>query len=341
MALYRLDHITQRYNGRTVLSIDHWTLSPGTITGLMGANGSGKSTLLKLLGFIERPADGKILFDGRPTAPLEETVRRQVVLLPQESHLLKRTVYANVAYGLRVRNQRDQVSERVAQALAWVGLSAQTFARRPWFALSGGEARRVALAARLALRPQVLLLDEPTTSVDGASAQLMKAAALYAHRQWGTSLIISSHDLAWLYEICDEVLHLFSGRILGRGPQTLLFGPWQAADGGCVAMALNETQRFVAVRPPDPEKSLVAAIDPARLALLQPGQAPPAAQRVMEGTLTSLALDKRAGGIHLAVFVGPIEFSVHLPAEHPALTGLAPGRSVRIAYLPDDVRWYA
>ncbi len=341
MALYQLKHVTHHYNGRPVLSIEHWTLLPGSITGLVGANGCGKSTLLKLLGFVERPTAGEIFFDGRRTMPLDNAARRNVVLLPQESHLLKRTVYANVAYGLRVRKQVDQESARVAQALEWVGLPPDTFARRPWFALSGGEARRVALAARLVLRPQVLLLDEPTTSVDGASAQRMKEAALYAHRQWGTSLIIASHDLSWLHEICDEVLHLYAGRILGAGPQTLLFGPWQKFDEGRVAMPLTETQRFIASRPRTGEKSAVAAIGPARLRLLQTGEVLPEANELLEGIVTRLALDKRSGGIHIAVFVGHVEFGVHLSANHPALTGLTPGCRARIAYAPGDVRWYA
>jgi tungstate transport system ATP-binding protein len=339
--LYQLDRLRHHYNGHTVLAIDGWTLPAGRITGLVGANGCGKSTLLKLLGFIERPAEGEILFNGRRTTSRDEAARRTVVLLPQESHLLKRTVFANVAYGLRVRQDRDQERARVAQALEWVGLPSGAFARRPWFALSGGEARRVALAARLALRPQVLLLDEPTTSVDGASAQRMKAAALYAHRQWGTSLIIASHDLPWLQEICDDVIHIFAGRILGTGLQSLLYGPWQALGADRVAMALTDGQQFVALRPSDPAEATVAAIDPRRLTLLAADQAPSEVKAVMEGILTGLTLDQRAGGINASVRVGHTEFRVHLPADHPALVGLAPGRPARIAYAPDDVRWYA
>ncbi|MBI5896255.1 MAG: ABC transporter ATP-binding protein [Desulfobacterales bacterium] len=339
--LYRLDHIRHHYNGHTVLSIDRWTLSPGSITGLVGANGCGKSTLLKILGFVERPAAGEILFNSRRTTPLDDAARRHIALLPQESYLLKRTVYANVAYGLRIRKDRPQERERVEQALEWVGLPADTFARRPWFALSGGEARRVALAARLILHPQVLLLDEPTTSVDGASAQRMKAAALYAHRQWGTSLIIASHDLPWLHEICDDVIHIFAGRILGVGLQTLLFGPWLELEAGRVAMPLTDLQRFVALRPADQAGAAVAAIDPRRLTLLPSDQAPSEAKEIMEGIVTSLTLDKRAGGIDASVTVGHTEFRVHLPAEHPALAGLAPGRPARIAYAPDEVRWYS
>jgi tungstate transport system ATP-binding protein len=341
MPLYRLDHIQHHYNGRPVLAIDHWHLAAGTITGLIGANGSGKSTLLKLLGFVERPSGGEIRFNDRRTAPLDTAARRHVALLPQESYLLKRTVYGNVAYGLHIRKDRGQERERVRQALEWVGLAADAFAQRPWFALSGGEARRVALAARLVLQPQVLLLDEPTTSVDGASAQRMKEAALHAHRQWGTSLVIASHDQPWLQDICDAVVHLFGGRILGAGLQTLLFGPWRELGQGRATMPMTETQHFVAARSVDPEKAAVAAIDPTCLSLLQPSELPQEKKEVMEGILTSLTLDKRSGGITAAVTVGLIDFKVHLPPGHPTAAGLTPGRTVRIAYAPEDVRWYS
>ena len=131
-------------------------------------------------------------------------MRDRVALLPQEPFLLKRTVLTNVAYGLQIRKVRANRRERVAEALG-VGR-----ARRPGvrpsarYALSGGEAQRVALAARLILRPEVLLLDEPTTSVDAFSARLIRDAVLKARADWGTTLVIASHDRQWLAEICGH-----------------------------------------------------------------------------------------------------------------------------------------
>jgi tungstate transport system ATP-binding protein len=191
MSLYELAQIRHHYNGPPVLCIDRWSVAKNRITGLCGPNGSGKTTLLKLLGFIEPPSRGTVYFNGQKTAPYARRIRDRVSLLPQESYLLKRSVYHNVAYGLRIRKNIKDEKRRVSRALALVGLDPETFASRPWFALSGGEARRVAMAARLALRPRVLLLDEPTTSVDAASAQLMKEAAMDAHRRWGTARISS------------------------------------------------------------------------------------------------------------------------------------------------------
>ena len=168
---------------------------------------------------MEKPTAGEVRFDGRPAGPFAPEVRNRVTLLPQEPFLMKRTVLNNVAYGLRIRNARENVAERVEKALSYVGLDGTEFAHRPAYALSGGEAQRVALAARLVLKPDVLLLDEPTASIDALSAQLMKDAVLNARREWGTTLIVASHDWQWLYGICDAVFHLLKGRVSGDRPR--------------------------------------------------------------------------------------------------------------------------
>ena len=103
--LYRVSRLKHAYQGRTVLSIDTLEIAPASIVGLIGPNGSGKSTLLKLLAFVERPAEGRISFKGRPAAPFDENVRFQVCLLTQEPYLMKRTVYQNIAYGLKLRGR--------------------------------------------------------------------------------------------------------------------------------------------------------------------------------------------------------------------------------------------
>lgn len=214
MPIYELENVVQRYNGKPVLEIERLVLQPATITGLVGPNGSGKSTLLKLLGFVERPSAGVILFDGHRARPFDNAVRSRVTLLTQEPYLLKRTVFKNVAYGLKVRGDRGDWSPTVNDALVKVGLDPDRFARRQWNELSGGEAQRVALAARLALKPKVLLLDEPTASVDAASSELIRIASLAARTEWGATVVVASHDRQWLSDVCDEVLHLSDGKIV-------------------------------------------------------------------------------------------------------------------------------
>jgi tungstate transport system ATP-binding protein len=209
-ALYALKGVSQAYRGRTVLNINYLAIPRRSIIGLTGPNGSGKSTLLRILAFLEDPLRGQVIFEGKPCSSRHHGIRRKVTLLTQEPYLLKRSVHANVAYGLKVRGER-KTRERVAQALRLVSLSPVRFGKRSWHELSGGEAQRVALAARLILRPEVLLLDEPTTKLDAESTKQIKEASLAARRDWGTTLVLASHDMNWLQSICDKILTLSDG----------------------------------------------------------------------------------------------------------------------------------
>ncbi|MEA4858451.1 MAG: energy-coupling factor ABC transporter ATP-binding protein [Solidesulfovibrio sp.] len=211
-ALYELTGIRQRYAGREVLCIDRLTIPAGVILGLAGPNGGGKSTLLRLLAFLEPPAEGVLRYLGRPTLGREDELRGEVTSFPQEPYLLRRSVRANVGYGLAVRRAPD-IRERVDEALTLVGLDPARFASRSWRQLSGGEVKRVALAARLALRPRVLLLDEPTANLDRDSAERVRQAVVAARREHGTSLVISGHDQQWLHGISDDILWLREGRL--------------------------------------------------------------------------------------------------------------------------------
>ena len=193
-ALYQCRDLTQRYEGRTVLRLPELNIARGEVLALTGPNGAGKSTLLRLLAFLEEPASGELHFHGTPgRAP-----RQEVTLLLQEPYLLKTSVFENVVYGLRVRGRRHDLREAAEAAMLAVGFAPEReMLRRPWKALSGGEPQRVALAARLILRPLVLLLDEPTSSVDAASAKAIEAAVRQAALA-GTTVVAASHDLAWL-----------------------------------------------------------------------------------------------------------------------------------------------
>ncbi|MCT4535961.1 ATP-binding cassette domain-containing protein [Halodesulfovibrio sp.] len=212
MALYQLSNIVQTYGERIVLSIDKLMLEAGTITGIFGPNGSGKSTLMRMLAFLESPKSGTILFNGKKATIADTALRREVTLLTQQPYLLKRTVQENIEYGLRVRG-RTTISGIAASALEEVGLSPQTFLSRNWFELSGGEAQRVSLAARLAVKPRVLLMDEPTSSLDEESTERIRNAALRTKTEHNTSLIIVSHDREWLNSISDHTVLIRNGKI--------------------------------------------------------------------------------------------------------------------------------
>lgn len=209
--LYSLRGVRQVYGGRTALDLDDLDVPERSILGLAGHNGSGKSTLLRILAFLEDPAAGSVAYAGRPAGTRDAALRREVTLLDQEPYLLKRSVAGNVAFGLALRGIASR--ERAAEALDMVGLAPEKFARRSWRELSGGEAQRVALAARLALKPRVLLLDEPTNNLDRESATRIQEAAMGARAAWGATLVVVSHDLAWLAAMADQTLTLADGRI--------------------------------------------------------------------------------------------------------------------------------
>jgi len=211
--LLSLNGVRQEYSGRAVLDVPQFSLDAGQIIGLAGPNGSGKSTLLRILAFLDSPASGSLRFLGRSVGSDDLEAHRNITLLTQEPYLLKRTVFANVAYGLKVRGEKD-IRARVHRALELVGLAPAAFASRFWFELSGGETQRVALAARLALRPRLLLLDEPTASLDKESAVLVRRAALAARDRDGTAMVIASHDLPWLNDVCDRIHYVEHGRFV-------------------------------------------------------------------------------------------------------------------------------
>lgn len=323
------------YGGRTVLSIEHLTLAKASIVGLRGPNGSGKSTLLRLLGLIEKPVQGEILFNGQAVGPFSPEARFRISLLPQEPFLMKRRVFGNVAYGIKIRGDTRDVTGRVHEALSLVGLSGRDIVRRPWYALSGGEAQRVALAARLALRPNVLLLDEPTTSVDIPSAGLIREAAFKAREEMGTTLVIASHDWQWLYEVCDQVFHLFHGKILGKGRESIIFGPWIRFDSGVWGKRLRDQHFIVASRPPADDAAAIIedwSIGEDRAGIDDDDV-------VLKGTITRINLERNSGKLFATIVVGDQNFIAGLTQRQTRDRTLFPGKDVFIHYCPKNIRW--
>jgi tungstate transport system ATP-binding protein len=221
----------------------------------------------------------------------------------------------------------------VEKALMMVGLSLEVFARRPWYALSGGEAQRVALAARLALSPKVLLMDEPTAAIDAASAQLIKEAAFNAQKEWGTTLVIASHDRPWLNEVCDDVLSLFKGRLMDGENENILFGPWQDPGDGKTGKRLADGQVLHTPEPPGPDA----------VALLEVVLGDDSARRegwvALHGTILRLNLERTTGKIHLSLAVGHLVLNLKLSPDTLQEKALYPGKPLSVYYDPDGILW--
>jgi len=335
MSIYKLKSLTHSYNNKPALDINQLEIKDSSIVGLAGPNGSGKSTLLRLMGLIERPTSGQIFFNGRLAEPFSDEARFQITLLPQEPLLMKRSVFGNVSYGLKLRGDRDTLGDRVNEALSLVGLASEDFSRRPWYALSGGEIQRVALAARLVLKPKVLLLDEPTANVDAASAQMIKEAALRARQDWGTTVVVASHDRQWLHEVCDNILHLFKGKIFGSGRETIVFGPWKESDSGTWIKRLPDNQEIRVPEPP--QNDAVAIIDAFSFEGDHSRKDMDAIS--LRGTVSQLSLDKNSDQVFATIIVGSHPFSIGLTHQQIQAESIYPGKTILIHYNLNHVKW--
>lgn len=172
-------------------------------TVIMGPNGAGKSVLLRCMHGLIAADAGQVSWSGVPAA--DATARQAMVF--QKPVLLRRSVAANVDFVLRAR-RKDR--SRTMALLEHVGLADK--ARRPARALSGGEQQRLALARALALDPEVLLLDEPTASLDPPSVQMIEAIVTRA-RDAGTRIIMVTHDAGQARRLADDVVFLHRGRV--------------------------------------------------------------------------------------------------------------------------------
>ena len=192
--------------GKPLLHIENLSLPPGGPTMILGPNGAGKSLLLRLLHGLIAPTAGRIDVAPGPQA-----------MVFQRPVLLRRTVAANLTFALRAAGQpRDRAEALLAQA----GLSAQ--AHQPARTLSGGEQQRLALIRALACTPDLLFLDEPTSSLDPASTQMIEAMVGDAARA-GTKVVMVTHDPAQARRLAADVLFLHHGRVLEHTPAPAFF----------------------------------------------------------------------------------------------------------------------
>lgn len=216
-AVIWLDRVHFQYAPqRVVLSDCSLRVCAGERVGVMGAVGSGKTSLLRLIVGLAYPAAGRVEVFGQPRvreADFHE-VRRRVGFLFQDAddQLFCPTVVEDVAFGpLNLGRSRDEARQIVAQTLDHLGLAG--YEERVTYQLSGGEKRLVALAGVLAMRPDVLLLDEPTTGLDSVAAQRV----LHILSTLPQAMVVVSHDAAHLARIATRRVYLEAGRLVSDG----------------------------------------------------------------------------------------------------------------------------
>ena len=233
MATITLEHVSYVYGARTPFEIEalddvSLTIRAGSVTGIIGHTGSGKSTLVQLLNGLEKPSAGRVLLDGEDiwANPKEmQAIRFRVGLVMQypEYQLFEETVHADIAFGPRNMGlKEDEVALRVKEAAELVGLSPELLEKSP-FDLSGGEKRRAAIAGVMAMRPEVLVLDEPAAGLDprGRDTILRAVRAYGAHT--GATVIIVSHSMEDMASYCDDIVVMSHGRLFLSGSRDSVF----------------------------------------------------------------------------------------------------------------------
>lgn len=211
-------------------------IDPGERVGIAGRTGSGKSTLVQHLAGLLQPTAGCVLLDGTPAHRRSAAARRLrqrigIAFQYPEDQIFEHTVFREVAFGPRNLGLKEpEVVARVDWALTAVGLDAEAMLDRTPFTLSGGEMRRVALASILALRPDVLILDEPTAGLDPRGRHQLLNHVAATQKTTGMTLIVVSHDLDSLARIADRVIVLEDGAVAMDGPTRHVLSSLDALD---------------------------------------------------------------------------------------------------------------
>jgi iron complex transport system ATP-binding protein len=199
------------------------SIAQGRLTALLGANGCGKTTLLKLLSGVLRPDQGTVGLEGRPLAQMPRRhLARRIAVVPQETHpAFDFTVIEMVLMGRHPHLGAFRLEGPDDFAIAHDALVATGTAHladRPYMTLSGGEKQRVVIASALAQSSDVLLLDEPTASLDLAYQLEIAALLRRLNRERSVTIVLATHDLNLAASLCDTLVLLRGGRVLAQGP---------------------------------------------------------------------------------------------------------------------------
>ena len=223
--MIELTHISKNFasGGRTVHAVQDVSLSigKGEIFGIIGFSGAGKSTLVRCINLLERPTSGSVTVDGKEMTALSarelRQARKKIGMIFQHFNLMpSRTVFGNVAYPLRGSGlSGEQIADKVHRLLELVGIGAKAEAYPKQ--LSGGQKQRVAIARALANDPNVLLCDEATSALDPQTTKAILRLLKNLNEKLGITVVIITHEMAVVKEICDRVAVMEHGRVVEQG----------------------------------------------------------------------------------------------------------------------------
>ncbi len=209
--ILELVNVSKSYGSVEALKDVSLKVNKNETLAILGPNGAGKTTLLKIMAGLTQPDKGTILYNGNPLT--EEQVlefRRKITMVFQRTVMLNTTVYENVAYGLKLRGlSKKEIDKRVKETLTLFGLKG--FENRKAKNLSGGEQQKVSLARALTLKPEILLLDEPTANLDVENASIIESIIGRIKSQ--TTVVFATHNLFQAKRLAERIVYLSSGKV--------------------------------------------------------------------------------------------------------------------------------
>jgi molybdopterin-binding protein len=225
--LLKVEKLKKNYQHKTVLDIDSLFFGNSKIYAIVGPNGSGKTTLMNILNLLDKPDEGIILYREKNIRQHSKSdilkIKRVMTLVHQKPFLFQTTVYNNIAYGLKLRKESiNNYDSKIRDVLAMVGLSG--FEKRNAYQLSGGEAQRVVIARALAIEPQILFLDEPTSNIDLRNIDVIERIITKINQETKATVIFTTHDLSQAYRLADEIISLLDGKIVPHVPENIFRG---------------------------------------------------------------------------------------------------------------------
>ena len=229
----KINHLTHVYNegtamAKTALDDVSLEIKSGEFVGLIGHTGSGKSTLIQHLNGLLKPSGGEILLNDENIHDDKtklKFVRQRVGLVFQypEHQLFEMTVYKDVAYGpTNLGLSQEEIDERVVSALETVGIEKSIYEKSP-FELSGGQKRRVAIAGILAMKPEVLVLDEPTAGLDPRGRDEILNAVKEMHKLLNITVILVSHSMEDVANLVDRIIVMHNANVVLTGTPKEVF----------------------------------------------------------------------------------------------------------------------
>ena len=229
--MIELKHLSKVYtNGQTKVEAIrdiNLTIEDGDIFGIIGLSGAGKSTLIRCINFLERPTEGQVIFDGVDLGTITHREllkkRQSMSMIFQSFNLLsQRTALGNICYPLEISGvDKKEARERARELLKVVGLADKE--KSYPVQLSGGQQQRIAIARALATNPKVLLCDEATSALDPNTTSSILELLKEINRSMGVTIIVITHEMKVIEQICNKVAVIDNSRIVEEGPVTEVF----------------------------------------------------------------------------------------------------------------------